>query len=988
MTKVPDITQPLVSKLNLDLEELQPKYNKILPEIFKAMEHVNNVEVRAQLECLLGDVYSTFLQPEVEKQNARHQPSQFLEIIKRVIQSSPNTSNGKFLHAKSLKSIQRRATSKLDKAKALFQQVENLDAYFDGLLATLPEAEVRNNEHEARSSQRSKSSSSESKGPAPAPGCADSNKSVASTVIKTHSCAAAPLGGSQVVELPPLATAVSMSPPEEDGDESQAATSDNCKVEDQDSEMSTQDRRRLLHKLLGKEGCDKDDDQREKRSNPIVRARSKLRFVQETDKIKKISEGVWDFQLNPPPRYLFESNAKAEHDKQENPCRVPINLSHDSADTSNGRAESESQRDKPIICTSDSDIVAFSRALTDMLGFSQGNPVGDSEASTQSAPSQVDPKLPGLVKEVKTLGLSLQERKNRVGALKKSNALLREQISEVEGTLESFDKYLDSVKDKLGPVPLETIQREMYAFQEAMIERIFSCIEVLSAEMKALRKTNQTKAAKLQALLNRYEDTKKETPETLLTFGNSKKPATPPPSTPRQLITAELKRCLKAVVTGIECFHASCEDIWDETLSRIFGELDCLFTSLPSPPVERWTPDNPCAVSDSSLSSLDGLEEDIKVVNSLPKDKSKYGAMVVFSLRILERVSSEFSHLMVITRIKDLQIISIDHNIGMAYMSMRQMAIPRIKNTPNLIRRTEHRKNVWKLNKPEKKRKVQNENEPKQAAQSGLTHPEENLAIQGLNIEKKLKNPSDEICEPKGQPTMASPTKYVYPEQLLQSGDAPCHPGDALYHPDHAHHYPGRVPLHPGHALHHMGDPADRKLPLILEDCPQTLGSSYSTQSSSLCPWAQQEKWEHTKRSVRGANTHTNNGGKQKKNKTNFPKIQAVTNQNLQQPAAVGLGTPVKFVQEHVELCDERSDYLYNVSNKAQGKENHRPIQYCRFLAAPIPPSTKLIPGDVKETRSNQRKPLRKPRFRLTSNDLSAHDRGDIHNSTEISDAH
>ena len=494
----------------------------------------------------------------------------------------------------------------------------------------------------------------------------------------------------------------------------------------------------------------------------------------------------------------------------------------------------------------------------------------------------------------------------------------------------------------------------MYAFQEVMIERIFSCIELLSVEMKSLRKTDQAKGAKLKALLARYEETKRETPDDSLTFGGSKKkPATPPPRTPAQKVNAELRKCLKAVVTAIECFHTSCEDIWEETVTRIFSELDTLFMSMPSPPTQMWRPDNPCPASHLSLAALDDLEEDIRSVNTLPKDKSKYGALVILCLRILERISSEFSHLMVVTRIKDLQIISIDHCIGMAYMSMRQMALPRVQKSPNCMRRAENKRKLWKSHKNDKKRKVQNTNEANQPRLFEMTAHKETLTkgrTSNTNVEMKPKNPIAKIQEIMVKAATAPVTnKCIYFEQL-QAGDPPQHKRTA----------------------------ADIKLPLIhLDDCPQLPESA-----SGLSPWSQTEDCDRsyqTQKTTRGASTHPTHIVNPKKNKMNFPKILTVANQNSSKSSAVNSGTTVKFIQETLEVCDEKNESSTYACKKVQSHESHRPIQYCRFLAAPIPPSPTLISGEgsAEGQKQTQRKLPRRSRFRLTSSDLRTRDRTD-----------
>ena len=583
-----------------------------------------------------------------------------------------------------------------------------------------------------------------------------------------------------------------------------------------------------------------------------------------------------------------------------------------------------------------------------------------------------------------------------------SNTILVEQIAEVESTLESFDNYLNTVKSKPCLVPPETLKREMYAFQEVMIERIFSCIEVLGSEMKTLRKTDQTKAAKVKDFLARYEAVKKESPEALLIVGELEVARTTSPAyASSKLATSGLKKCLQAVVTGIEYFHTSCEDIWDETMSRIFSELETMFLSLPTPPAKRWTPDDPCVPSASmSLSSLDGIEEDIGSVKMLPKDKSKYGAMVIFSLHVLERVASELVHLMVVTRIKDLQMISIDHSIGMAYMSMRQMVLPTIKNNPSCsIGKSVNRKKPWKFKINEQKRKAQKtiQTKPKSLELARDERKSKKKLSTNINIDRRmLKHRLYEKHEPADEATDARLANKGLMSEQLQTDNA-----------------------------HHMGAAADMRLPLIhLEDFCQAVVPGATrcslSQSSGLSPWAQpraRHGSENTQKDmpIRRAKTNPSDGLRSTKAKTNFPKIPTTAHQipprpletasskppavtsskppaapvsskntaatSSQKPPNACTRTNSSFIQETAVLRNEKNELVDCMGNKIQDRENHRPIQYCRFLAAPVPPSANLISNESRAAQEKHasRKISRKPRFRLTSADQDSPEVGNIH---------
>ncbi|GFR67877.1 hypothetical protein ElyMa_002009900 [Elysia marginata] len=481
-----------------------------------------------------------------------------------------------------------------------------------------------------------------------------------------------------------------------------------------------------------------------------------------------------------------------------------------------------------------------------------------------------------------------------------------------------------------------------------MIERIFSCIELLSAEMKALRKADQTKAAKVKAFLTRYGDAKGATPETLLCM-DSLRGAGKATSSP--VADSELKQCLQAVVTGIDCFHTSCEDIWDDTLSRVFSELDAMFMSLPSPPTQRWSPDNPCLPACLSLSSLDSLEEDRSSINKMARDKSKYGALVILSLRFLERMTNEFGHLMVVTRIKDLQIISIDHSIGLAYMSMRRMILPAIKMSPNCVKGLGERKKPGKLHKNHQKRKAQKLND---------TMPKSHeMAPQEDNSKKRRKSNKTDLDKKEKQNGCKG--------QACQDGATTSKPPQSEK-PEIC-------------AVPHMSVASDMHFPFLHADVSPAhvacSGIASSSTSSGFSPWPQphpRDEAQH-KHSTERVSI---------KPKANFPKLPAAahrtsTKQSSERslkPPSANIGSDPKFIQEKVLLCNELNEPVDCLGNTEHDKAMHRPIQYCRFLAVPTPPSTNLIAEERKAEADPdpvQLKMPRKPRFRLTSNDANEH---------------
>ncbi|GFN96318.1 hypothetical protein PoB_002282400 [Plakobranchus ocellatus] len=687
---------------------------------------------------------------------------------------------------------------------------------------------------------------------------------------------------------------------------------------------------------------------------PAKTSREKTRGLLEKSQICSKVDEIRDFQLNMIPLVLTDStklviNNKADHGEGLNTCSEFLN--HFSA-------TSVMDFDKEGVILSSLDRCNLNSPRCAMTSLARKGQGCDADIKTTECfkkheqseescwESWIDPRMPcdsidsvsraemtrsrmdGLIAKVQSMGLSLRERRIRVNELRKSNTILEEQITEVQTTLKSFDSYLNTVKTKPYPIPPEAVKKEMYVFQEAIIEKIFFSVQVLSEQIKVLRKTEQTKFSKVKALLSKYDAAKEQTPEALCIPQGIKNSLSLSSFLPRpsiKTVCSDFVQSLQAVIAGIEQFHTSFEDIWDEAMGRASSELDNLFLSLPRPFFKRWTPDDPNMCTSLASSSLDSLEQDMSMLK-MPEDMKKYGPVLVFSLRILERVSNEFSHLMIITRIKDLQIISIDHSIGMAYMSMKQIVLQNKKKCSNTKKKTGNRKRSsfpCRVSISENKRKgCLSEKLPKQ--DSRLRLPD--LARHEEMLKRRLCTNSNK--------NKRTPNHYSCDDQEYADGYKEAHMANKIHM---------STQLETDNA-HHMGSAIDMKLPSIhLEDCTVDLHDVSSSQSNGFSPWI------HPKASGSSQNNQSSEGKPETSPSNlssrmlgeNVPTSfsvhqfsrQSLTNTN-DQPKLPTVSTRTRnYTDQPVE----------SMENTVAEKKKRTPIQYCSVLPMPTPLSASLI---------------------------------------------
>ncbi|GFR67870.1 hypothetical protein ElyMa_002009700 [Elysia marginata] len=378
MAKMQKTKQPAVIKLHLDLEELKPKYDRILPQIFLAMEHVRDSEVRGQLECLLSDVYSTFLQPEMEQQNTQ-QPSQFLDMVK-------------------------------------VKQVQNLEEYFDGLLASLPE--VTQKELPLPASTKCRSNSWPLEHTKSATRVSLSDTSELTSANKTDQLAAieskgrskdgelcAP-GRDALLATERCTNSQLAAPGSARGD---VATS-GVELEPMLDKRQEPNQRRNANGRMADRGEDNSG-----RISPVCVgrvARSNRTFAQETNKMKLMVENASEFQLNLPLPSLRNSSSLNQNSKLGHRSELGQEAMYSGGDqssiqiTTKGDAKNVTNKDFSI---------GSQDAESSRLSLSRKWACSASQSSSRRDGSGIS----GLIEKVQTIGLSLQERRIRVGALRK-----------------------------------------------------------------------------------------------------------------------------------------------------------------------------------------------------------------------------------------------------------------------------------------------------------------------------------------------------------------------------------------------------------------------------------------------------------------------------------------------------------------------------------------------------------------------------------------
>lgn len=867
---------PSISKLHLDLQDLKPKYDRVLPQIFQAMEYVKDSEARRQLECLLGDVYSTFLQPELERPTSQ-QPSRLVNLIKKCLHEPSNFKKEAFLDAKKRDCIPIGDISKVDRAKALQKQVKDIDEYLDNLLDSLYEDKQKEQEKELRLNSVDYLQEAKHKKNAQQP---PMNSVISPQEEKEKEHVKHPLPNTKHTFKPrPCKVTNSLIILADTPMQAAFNKSDHCSGGTQGSKLSYPAQDLLLSLSSGENAAaasasfinqenvlsgvrkqTKNNNaklsHREEHpgslQNPTVcagkRVLSNSGFKQEMSRFKWVVKCTPSFPLGLPPRYMRSSanfSQKAKRCSHHHPCREVINSSGDQDSSEVSTAGNINNANLPLGCSS-----SHRESLTDGgKGFSSESLEGDTSrisyqkkrpfSAGASSIRRAESEISCLIEKVQSYGMSLQERRTKLGALRKNNHFLNKQINEVETTIESFDNYLNSIKTKPYPPSLEIVKRDMLAFQESMIDSIFTSIEVLSDEMKALRKKDRTKAAKVKAYLTRYGMAKKAKPKASLVIDDMQGDSDTYLQRAASPITSkDLKQSLQAVVRGIDNFHISCEDIWDNTITRLFSELDHMLICLQSSPTKHWSPDDPYMSISLSLSSLDVLEDDLCTITKLVEDKSKYGSLIILSLRFLERLINELDRLMKVTRIKDLQIISIDHSTGLTYMSMWQMSLPAMKTHSNQNSGT--KKKSSKSNRAEIKRKVKRISEKKFASP-------ENTPL--LINEKKSQKFSNSL-NVKGE-------RYCYYEKLHFKNDNIFSRVESQTQPCEQSQIDGNQ---------HMTAAADMQSHFVhRDDSTQVTCTDPMTSSSGLSPWPQQNIKENIHHQEKNVEV-------QKKCKTNPPR--------------------------------------------------------------------------------------------------------------------
>ncbi|XP_059159685.1 uncharacterized protein LOC131943526 [Physella acuta] len=308
-----------------------------------------------------------------------------------------------------------------------------------------------------------------------------------------------------------------------------------------------------------------------------------------------------------------------------------------------------------------------------------------------------------LLEHMQALSKSLRDRERRITSLRKSTALLSYEIEDVENTLEACDEYLEKMRSDRYPVVGDLLRREMCAFQESILASIFSCIDILYEQLKPLHKGEEERSARSMTAYKKYTRLKKEEEklDTNLALVSNHGNQTVQDfvhnaDLPVVCFNEDLFKTIKTVVAGIDVFQEACVDLWSDTLRRITAEVESLLVRCRpwvEPPITGWT--NPAEVSLTSKSALETDLQNLKLQSI--KNPDLQDELFVSSLKLLERMASEISRVMVTTRLRDLQLISLDHKIGLVYLSLNRKAALLTKKHKRLLRQRENKIKLKKL---------------------------------------------------------------------------------------------------------------------------------------------------------------------------------------------------------------------------------------------------------------------------------------------------